>query len=50
MEDKNQWKIVPRHHTLDTFVNSSWYFLRFCSPENSEYGFSDDGNKILDAS
>ena len=31
--------------TLDTFVDSSWYFLRFCSPENSEYGFGSEDIK-----
>ena len=28
--------------TLDTFVDSSWYFLRFCSPTSENEGFNVD--------
>ena len=31
--------------TLDTFVDSSWYFLRFCSPQNSKNGYDLDDLK-----
>ncbi len=38
----NGKKMIRETDTLDTFVCSSWYFLRFCSPHENNHGFKED--------
>ncbi len=50
LDSKDDWKNIiidgkeyfRETDTLDTFVCSSWYYLRFCSPKEKSYGFNQE--------
>ncbi len=39
---KTGMKAIRETDTLDTFVDSSWYFLRFCSPLEQNHPFNEE--------